>query len=376
MFSPLSRPARQQKGEGTGMPRPSLRGLARRYLAICGIGLTSLSPQFLVANDEPVVDGQVVPAQFQFKKNETSAKVTDDGNDPFVYHGLTIVDPGTSSSAVKKQAVAETKLEMLPAAARQKTQAVLQNTSLFRRLPTISFEVDRNVYAYFLKNPNLAVSSWRALGISKFTLSEVRPQVYTADAGDGSTGTIEVLYSSPEDTLIYCEGAFKSPLLPKPIVAKAVMRLRAKFQKEADGRIIATHAADVFVELPSQTVETVAKVISPISNAIADRNFKQLTFYAHMMTVAMARQPGWVEAMVDRMTDLTPAQREDFLRLAAASYIASRQREAQLHGQHLSLEDVLAPLRMSASQAPLKPAPSVPSPRVTAQPVSSSSPKK
>jgi hypothetical protein len=345
--------------------------MARRYLAIGGIGMAGLSPQCLAAEDPAIVDGQVVGAQFQLRKHESSAKVADDGSDPFVYHGLTIVDPGTSSGAVKKQAIAEARFQRLPAAARQKTQAVLQNTSLFRRLPTISFEVDRNVYAYFLKNPNIAVSSWRALGISKFALSEVRPQVYTADAGDGSTGTIEVLYSSPEDTLIFCEGAFKSPLLPKPIVAKAVMRLRAKFQKEADGRIMATHWADVFVELPSQTVETVAKIISPISNAIADRNFKQLTFYAHMMTVAMARQPGWVEAMVDRMSDLTPAQREEFLRVSAASYIAARQREAHQNGQPLSLEDVLAPLKMS--QTPAKPAPSVP--RVTAQPVSASTPK-
>lgn len=358
------------------MPRPSLRNIAWRYLAVGGLGAAALNPPYLTAEEAPIVDGQVVPAQFQFRKTETSAsKVPDDGSDPFVYQGLTIVDPGTSSSAVKKQALAETKLDKLPAAARQKAQAVLQSTSLFRRLPTISFEVDRNVYAYFLKNPNVAVSSWRALGISKFSLAEVRPNVYTADAGDGSTGSIEVLYSSPEDSLIFCEGAFKSPLLAKPIVAKAVMRLRAKFHKEVDGRVIATHFSDIFVELPSQTVETVAKIISPISNAIADRNFKQMTFYAHMMTVAMARQPGWVEAMVDRMTDLKPAQREEFLRLSAASYIASRQREAHQNGQTLSLEDVLAPLRMSASPTATKASPAVPTPRVTAQPVSTSAPK-
>lgn len=358
------------------MLSPSLRIIVRRYLAIGGLGFAGLSPHLLAADEAPIVDGQVVPAQFQLRKSETApAKAAEDGSDPFVYQGLTIVHAGTSSGAVKKQAIAETKLDAVPVAARQKVQAVLQNPSLFRKLPTISFEVDRNVYAYFLKNPNIAVSSWQALGISKFSLAEVRPQVYTADAGDGSTGTIEVLYSTPEDTMIFCEGAFKSPLMSKPIVAKAVMRLRAKFHKEPDGRILATHSADVFVDLPSQTVETVAKLISPLSNTIADRNFKQLTFYAHMMTVAMARQPGWVEAMADRMKDITPAQRDDFLKVSAASYIAARQREAQLHGQPLSLEEVLEPLKISASQTQAKPAPTAPTPRVTAQPVSSSKPK-
>lgn len=354
------------------MPRPSLRDIVRRYLAIGGMGIAGLSQQSLLAEDALIVDGQVVPAQFQLRKSDSpAAKTDDDGSDNFEYQGLSIVHAGTSNSATKKQSLSEVALEKVPVASRQKIQSVLQNTSLFRRLPTISFEVDRTVYAYFLKNPNIAVSSWRALGISKFALEDVRPGVYKADAGDGSTGTVEVLYSTPEDTMIFCEGAFKSPLLTKPIVAKAVMRLRAKFQQEADGRIMGTHAADVFVELPSQTVETVAKLISPISNSIADRNFKQLTFYAHMMTVAMAKQPGWVEAMAERMTNLTPAQREEFLKVSAASYVGARQREAHQNGQTLSLEEVLAPLRMSASTSsmPLKPAPV---PRVTAQPVSSS----
>lgn len=45
--------------------------------------------------------------------------------------------------------------------------------------------------------------------------------------------------TTPKDTLIYCEGAFKSPLLPKPIVAKSVMRLQAKFDKQTDGHMLA-----------------------------------------------------------------------------------------------------------------------------------------
>lgn len=361
------------------MPKPSLGINVRLPFTIGCLGVAGLWPLSAMAQNDAHTDDKVVPAQFQLKKSEANhAKQAEETDDHFIYQGLTVVQAGSSANSVKKQAASEAVLDTLTPAAKRKAQSALQNTSLFRRLPTISFEVDRTVYAYFLKNPNIAVSSWRAMGISKFALEEVRPGVFTADAGDGSKGTIEVLYSSPEDTLIFCEGAFKSPLLSKPIVAKSLMRLRAKFQQDADGRIIATHSADLFVEFPSQTVETVAKIISPISNSIADRNFKQLTFYAHMMTVAMARQPGWVEAMADRMQDITPAQREDFLRLSAASYVASRKREASRNGEHLSLEDVLNPLRISTTLAQPQvnsPASQTPPARVTAQPVSSSSPK-
>jgi hypothetical protein len=316
--------------------------------------------------DDALLTDRAVPAQFQRPK-------TDIAEDPFPYHGLTIVQGGSSSAAIRKAAMAEMPLETLPPAERELAGSVLKGTSLYRRLPTISFEVDPDVYAYFLKNPDVAVASWRAMGISRFELEESKPGTYTADAGDGSRGTVQVFYSRPDDTLIHCAGAFKSPLLPKPILANSLMRLQAKFDKQPDGRMLATHYGDVFVEFPSQTVDTVAKLISPVSHAIADRNFKQLTFYAHMMTVAMARQPGWVEAVARRMDGVSESRREEFLRLSAASYVAARQREAAQAGQTLSLDDVLRPLRLPPSPLP------VPSSdggaRLTAQPRGVAAPK-
>lgn len=335
------------RGEGTGMPKPCLRGWLR---CIGPIGLLCL-PGWLpapVRAEDPVLDDQVVPAQFRRQK-------TEEPEDPFPYHGLTVVQAGSSAASLKKASVAEAPLEKLQPEQRQKAAAVLKGLGLYRRLPTISFEADPNVYAYFLNNPDVAVATWKAMGISKFVLQQDESGVYSADAGDGSRGTVEVFYSTPKDTLIYCEGAFKSPLLPKPIVANSLMRLQVKFEKQADGRLLATHYGDVFVELPSQTVETVAKLISPVSNSIADRNFKQLTFYAHMMSVAMARQPGWVEALSQRMDGISAERRQEFLKLSAATYIAARQREAAQQGQTVSLDEILKPLRITETNgnAPL-----------------------
>jgi len=341
------------QGEGTGMPRPSLGIVVRRLAVIGWLGSIAVPIPNVIAAEELRRDEPASSNPFSFRKRtETSSKAADAADDNFPYHGLTIVQPGASGNSLKKQALAELPLHALTPAAREKTQGVLKGLSLYRRLPTITFEVDRDVYAYFLQNPHVAVASWRAMGISKFTLEQTGPGVFTADAGDGSKGTVEVLYSTPEDSMIYCDGAFKSPLLTKPIIARSVMRLQAKFERNADGKLMATHHGDVYVELPSQTVETVAKVISPISNSIADKNFKQLTFFAHMITVAMARQPGWIEAVAQRMDTIPAADREEFLRLAAESYIAAKQRDATRNGQPLSLEDILGPLKLATPAEP------------------------
>ncbi len=326
------------------MPRPRLAEPLRRTIQVGLVGFAGVisAPAWC---DDAILTDRAVPAQYRREKAEPAA-------DNFPYQGLTVVKSGTSSTATKRQTLADLPLSRLTPDQREKTQAVIDGLGLYRRLPSISFEVDRSVYAYFLKNPDVAVASWRAMGISKFAISEIRPGAYEADAGDGSQGTIEVFYATPEDTLIYCRGSFKSPLATKPILANSVMRVQAKFERQADGRIHATHHGDVLVEFPSQTVETVAKLISPVSNVIADRNFKQLTFFAHMMTVAMARQPGWIEALAEQMEGLSEQRRNEFLKLSASTYVAARQREAASLGQALSVEELLRPLRqVSATDA-------------------------
>jgi hypothetical protein len=262
--------------------------------------------------------------------------------------GVSTVKAGSSSYSVRKQAVSDLALGELTPDASAKVNGVLNNVAMFRRLPTLSFEVDPDVYNYFLRNPDVAVATWRAMEISKFQLTETEPRSFDADAGDGSVGHIQILRQSPSETLIHCDGAFKSPLLPRPIVARAVMRLQTTFAREPDGRIIGTHMGDVFVEFPSQAVETVAKVISPVSHSIADRNFKQITLFVHLMTQAMAKHPGWIELIGNKLDGVTPQQRRQFMEVSARSHAVARMRIAAGHPvKPFAPDDILSPFRLN-----------------------------
>uniref|UniRef100_A0A7C4LNG7 Uncharacterized protein n=1 Tax=Schlesneria paludicola TaxID=360056 RepID=A0A7C4LNG7_9PLAN len=275
--------------------------------------------------------------------------------DPKLYRSLTVVRPGVSTAAVRKQAVSELTLAELPAEARRKAERVLQNMGLFRRLPTLRFEVEPRVFHHLLQHPDVAVSTWRAMEISRFELKQTAPNIYQADAKDGSAGQIEVWRSTDDDTLIYCDGAFKSPLLARPVVARSIMRLRTRLVEHAGGPTQAECVGDVFVEFPSQTVETIAKLISPISHSIADRNFKQLSLYAHLMSQAMTRQPDWVAALTERM-DASDAQKAAFLQLARDVHQSARQRTVR--GQEpMPVDTLIAPLRLPLTEGePIVPA--------------------
>jgi hypothetical protein len=259
------------------------------------------------------------------------------------YAALTMRQDGHSDSATRTKALAELPLKDLPPAARTKAQGVISNLALFRRLPVIDFAADDRVYQYLLTHPDISVSSWRAMDISQFELRTVQPNVYHADAKDGSVGTVEVWKSTREETLIYCDGAFKSPLLAKPIIARSVMRLTSRFYADAEGVPRTEHTGDIFVSFPSQTVETVAKLISPISHNIADRNFKQLTLYVHLMSMAMTNQPEWIAAMVERM-DVADEPRRELLALSEQVHRAGRDRAVRAVSA-APMDEILAPLR-------------------------------
>ncbi|MDP1798830.1 MAG: hypothetical protein Q8K78_15150, partial [Planctomycetaceae bacterium] len=265
--------------------------------------------------------------------------------DEIHYRPLQNVRPGTSAVVTRKAAIEELPLAELTPDARAKAQSVIRGLGLYRRLPTLGFDTDPGVYEFLLKHPVTAVSTWRAMEISRLALRGTGPNAYFADAGDGSIGHVEVWKSTPTETLIYCDGAFKSPLLTKPIIARSIMRLQSRFYKDNLGHPRVEHFGDVFVEFPSQTVETVARVISPLSYSIADRNFKQLSLYVHLMSQAMIRHPEWVQSIARRM-DVEEVDKTDFLRVAQLAQTQAEKRAMEIM-QPVPVDEILAPLRRS-----------------------------
>ena len=270
-----------------------------------------------------------------------------------------VVAAGSSVAAIRKKALADLPLDKIAANFRPKADEITKNVSLFRRLPTLKFTAEPDVYNYFLAHPDVAVSLWRVMDISTFEMWQTGPVSYEADSHDGSTGTIEVLYSSAERQLVLCEGAFKSPLLLKPIKARTLLHLQPAFHKAENGQTSVTHSLDMFVSFPSQPVDITAKLISPVSHAMADRNFREVSLWIAMMNLGMVEQPGWVEQLAGKMDGVLEVRRGQLLKLALQTNIAARRRELQRQAgnRELTLEELMALLRKSAADGVAKTAP-------------------
>lgn len=262
-----------------------------------------------------------------------------------------VIAPGSSNAAARKKSFSELPLDKIHNDQRAKAEDILKNVSLFRRMPTLSFVSDPDVYQFFVAHPDVAVSIWRVMEISTFEMWQTGPIQFEADSHDGSTGAVEVLLNAPERQVFLCEGSFKSPLLPKPIKARALLHLQPTFSKQADGRCVVTHSLDLFVSFPSQPVDITAKLISPVSHAMADRNFREVSLWCGMMNVAMCQQPGWVEQIAEKM-EVLEIRRGQLLKLSAQTFIANRKRqlEQQAGGREVSLDEVMTTFRRTKAE--------------------------
>ena len=314
-----------------------------RFRLRIGPAAIALAAAFLVSSEARSQDPRV-PIGAPPGADQPAAQGEEDSSYPPMKVDVTM--KGTSTKEALLDARNRLPFKSLNDEQLARVNAVLANNSIFRRLPQIDFDAEPDVYHWFIQNPEVAVSTWRVLKISEFELSPVGGNVWNGQAQDGSRGRIEVLHRSPNSQLILCTGEYKTPLLTRPIQATAMMHLQTQFSKTPSGENHVTHGLDLFVAFPSQTVENVVKVISPVSNMIADRNFRELSLFVRFMSVAMQKQPGWVEQLTTRLEGVTPKQKEELLNMSARIFIASRKRSLREDGvQQATLKEIVAPYR-------------------------------
>jgi hypothetical protein len=262
---------------------------------------------------------------------------------------IEILEAGSSDRETLKSAKAALPLNCLTPAGRRRADGILSNLSMFRAMPAVRIEVDHEAYRYFVDHPDVAVSIWRALDVSKCQLWQTGPDSYETDIGDGSVGVLDVLYRSDRDQIVVGEGEFKSPFLPKPIRAAGLLHLHTDYVTRSNGETEAICRGNLFVTFPSQTVETAAKVISPMTNVVIDRNFEEISLFAHMMTLAMRTQPGWVEGIASQLDGILERRRGELLEVAARAYVAHKRRELALEGVPPSPAAIAPPVRRDAA---------------------------
>ncbi len=288
--------------------------------------------------------------------------------------GFRILAQGNSSPETQKRAESSFPLKSMTAENRERAKAVVEKCTQFRRLPELQYAADPAIYKYLLTNPDVAVSTWRVMGISKFEMWQTGPLEYEAQAVDGSEGLADVLFRDENNCVFICDGRYHNPLLPKPLEAAALVWFRYGFAPAKDGTWVVTQSADVFVSFPSQGLAAVAKVLTPVTNSMMDRNLFEVSLYASLMSRAVRDEPEWVIQVASQMEGVIPQRTPELIAIARqprlgrtiSSRHISRQAEAaekaMLLPSTISLFEITKPEDLAAVPG----APALPVPPVSA----------
>jgi hypothetical protein len=91
---------------------------------------------------------------------------------------------------------------------------------------------------------------------------------------------------------------------------------RASYTPAADGTQIVSQKADVFVKFPSTAFSAVAKILTPVTNGMMDRNLFEVSLYSSMMSRAVRDEPQWVIQVADQMEGVLPQRRGELIEVA------------------------------------------------------------
>ncbi|MCR9201415.1 MAG: hypothetical protein NXI04_22450 [Planctomycetaceae bacterium] len=230
--------------------------------------------------------------------------------------GVRVLAEATSDKDVMAWSRQRLPYPQMSPGARDRASRILANTSQYRRMPSLQYPVDPNMYQYLINHPDVAVSTWRAMGISKLQMSQKSRFEYEASAADGSDGIADVLWRDANQCLFIVEGRYNSPVLPSSINASALVWLRYRFVRNTKGEILVNQQVETFVHFHSAAIETIARLASRITNSILDRNVFEVSLYARMMSQAGQKDPQWISEVAARLDGVPANRRTELVRVS------------------------------------------------------------
>lgn len=234
--------------------------------------------------------------------------------------GVVAADDSTRPSFSREayeQARKALPLDELREPARSKVVAVVQEPTIYRRLPVEVIDCDPELYLFLVRYPEVVVSMWQLMGITRVKVQRQAPYVFDADDGAGTRSTVELLYGSREKHLWYANGFYEGPLFKRRVHGRCVLLLQTGYSESTENRMLISSRLDIFVSLDNVGAEFVAKTLHPLVGKTADHNFSEtLQFLAQVSQQAEVNRPG-MQRLALRLAGITPQLRQQFANVAA-----------------------------------------------------------
>ncbi|MGL4511914.1 MAG: hypothetical protein ACRCT8_02405 [Lacipirellulaceae bacterium] len=237
---------------------------------------------------------------------------------------------GVSSRDARRQATQEIPWGSLGESQREAVRAVVNDPTLYRRMPTRIADCDPELFEFLVDNPELVVEVWGMLGISRLRLERIDAERFRATDGTGTGGVVRVLHRSgggdqPLRLVTHAEGVYEAPPMPSAVTATCVMVLTAHHTRESNGRCYVTADCDSFMRLDKPVAVLVLKTLHPLVVKTADHNFTETVRFASLFSRTAQRSPDGMERLAQKLTSVDEPRRAEFVRVCQR--VAARESE-------------------------------------------------
>jgi hypothetical protein len=226
----------------------------------------------------------------------------------------------TSSRAAHDEAVRAIPWKQMSPANRQTAQSIINNTSIYRRLPSRIIDCDPDLFTFLLQHPEIVIDVWRVMGISQVALNKASDGTYRGTDGAGTTGTLRYLFCNWGEranniAVVYADGAYQGQPFPTPLKAQSIMLVRSSAVRETNGRHYITVKIDTFVRIENLGIEIIAKTVQPWIAKTADQNLiETLTFVSNFSRTA-EKNPQGMKRLANRLDAVDEPTRNQLVTL-------------------------------------------------------------
>jgi hypothetical protein len=233
--------------------------------------------------------------------------------------GAQTLTSGSSGRKFRQQAQQSVPYEVLNEETVSILKPVLDKPSLYRRLPVEAIQADPDYYRFLVRYPEVIVSIWKLMGVTKMDSERTGPFEVKTDDGAGTLSRLELVYGDQNKHIFYGEGSYEGPLLRRKLTGRCVLILNTVHEQDENGQPRAVSQLDVFLKVDNTTAGMIARTLQPIVGPTADHNFTEsLKFVQRLNATTVKNGPG-VQGMAEQL-DISQEVRTLFQQSAGLTY--------------------------------------------------------
>ena len=201
----------------------------------------------------------------------------------------------------------------LPAAQRERLEAIAQAAAVSTRVEAEPFPARPEVFRFLLDHPEFASRVTRVLKVARYRIWREADGLHLDD-GWGAVGRFDVVHATDSRRVMYARGVYQKRLLPD-IHGEAIVMIEYAVRPGANGKPLIASTVTGFVKLDSGFLATATKLMTPVARAKADREARLLVRVFAKVCRATDEKPADLVQQLERQPDVSPHDLAAFRKL-------------------------------------------------------------